>query len=450
MSVEHWMIFGTFAQQDYFEYPKPGTYDGVVINANMAAYAPMGLGAFLLEKTRDANYVIDPLTHAFQHDPSAVTNREGELKSSVRSLAQAYGEPMASSAGKRPILPRDFRNEQTFEEFVHHCISFQLEQVSQAMSESDAAKYLEPEEAAKRPYAVIAPYFFMTESAYDRWLPLNAEATRIASEAPDRENTKLFASIVLGQGVLESEQARKKLVKTYDALPVDGYFIWVDDLDETSASGSELLALVELARDLRSRKLEVINLHGGYFSVLAGSQLGGGALTGVAHGPEFGEHRGVVPVGGGIPIARYYVPRLHARIRYRDTLAMFKGTNWLGSAKAFHDNVCDCRVCRDVLGGHAERFTQFGRSNVKNVRRRGGVVRIDFPTKETQVLCLTHYLQRKLAEYKAASELEAEALADELDQSYHDYKHVAGLEGVGHLRVWLKVFGRDVERREDE
>ena len=81
MSVDHWMTFGTFAEQRYFIYPSPDTYTGVIINANMVAHAPSGLAAFLLEKTRkDFPYIIDPLTHAFQHDVSILLDDKGSNK----------------------------------------------------------------------------------------------------------------------------------------------------------------------------------------------------------------------------------------------------------------------------------------------------------------------------------------------------------------------------------
>src|SRR3972149_11265878 len=104
---DHWMQFGTFAQKDYFEFPETGTYKGVIINGNMAAHAPAGLAAFLLEKTQSTSYIIDPLTHAFQHDPEVVKNNEGEPKASVRTLADAYGKPVCSSVGSAPLLPDD-------------------------------------------------------------------------------------------------------------------------------------------------------------------------------------------------------------------------------------------------------------------------------------------------------------------------------------------------------
>ncbi len=52
MNIDHWMIFSTFAEQVYFIYPTIETYKGVIINGNMATYAPDGLAAFLLEKTK--------------------------------------------------------------------------------------------------------------------------------------------------------------------------------------------------------------------------------------------------------------------------------------------------------------------------------------------------------------------------------------------------------------
>ena len=111
MSASNWMRFSTFAEQRYFEYPERGSYSGVVINANMVCHAPAGLAGFLLEKTAGTPYLVDPLTHAFQHDPEAVTDSEGKPKSSVQSLADVYGEPVASHVGRTPLLPSHLRDE---------------------------------------------------------------------------------------------------------------------------------------------------------------------------------------------------------------------------------------------------------------------------------------------------------------------------------------------------
>lgn len=440
MSVDHWMLFGTFAQKNFFEYPAVGTYQGTLINANMAAHAPAGLAAFLLEKTAQATYIIDPLTHAFQHDPDAVTNDEGEVKSSVRSVADAYGEPLVSRVGAKPVLPSAFNNKGILKGFTQRRINFQCEQLTSFMRESDATKYLEKDEVEAHPYAVVAPYFFMTETTLDDWLPVNVDCATHAAEVHCDEPSKVFASVVIDQGILLDGSLIDRVTRAYSAIErIDGFLIWIDDFEEQSASSSTLRALLKLGRGLRRHDREVINKHGGYFSVLAAGAPGNSALTGVTHAPEFGEYRGVVPVGGGIPIARYYIPDLHARVRYRDTLRMLVAKGWLDSADAFHANVCDCDECKATLDGNPANFVGFGEANTKSVKRRGGLVRIAFPTKAARDRCLRHYLQRKNREYKAAESASSKVLLDNLLAGVEKYEDVGGLDGVKHLRLWHRV-----------
>ena len=113
MSIDHWMMFSTFAEQNRFEFPSPGTYTGVIINGNMAAHAPNGLAGFLLTKTVERKYIIDPLTHAFQHRPDMVCtkNTDGERvpKRALKALADILGEPISSSLGVRSIVPDDLK-----------------------------------------------------------------------------------------------------------------------------------------------------------------------------------------------------------------------------------------------------------------------------------------------------------------------------------------------------
>ncbi len=439
MSIEHWMIFGTFAEQRHFEYPTKGTYDGVVINANMAAHAPAGLAAFLIERTAGVKYVIDPLTHAFQHNRDAILNKEGEPRSSIKRLADWYGEPVASRVGRMPVSPGHFEDDGLLRDFVQRCLDFQASQLKRQMEESKAAKYLDGDEEF-HPYALIAPYFYLTESTLDEWLPQNVRAAKLACDLNDRSHSRRFASVVVSQGVVTSGTSREKLIRAYADIDLDGFLLWVDALDEQHASSAELRGLVEVARGLRKQDTrEVINLHGGYFSILAGGALGEGAMSGVAHGPEFGEHREVVPVGGGIPIARYYIPDLHLRVRYRDALRMFSSAGWLASAAQFHKQVCDCDKCKDVVAGDPANFQLFGKGTVKSVRRRHGVVRIEFATMETKLRCLCHYLQRKRREYLAADSLSRDALLQNLRNGVVKFEEVGGLDAVAHLRLWEMV-----------
>ena len=435
------MLFGTFAQKNYFEYPATGTYEGVIINANMAAHAPAGLAGFLLEKTASTRYIIDPLTHAFQHDPEVVTNDNGEPKSSVMSLAQAYGEPVVSCVGCKPLLPDHLQDQRMLEGFVERCLAFQCEQLTKYMKESDAAKYLESDEVEVHPYAVIAPYFYLTENTITDWFRINVKAAEHAVKIYKGKASKVFASVVISQGLLVNTERQNEIANAFKDIELDGFLLWVDNFDELAASCVELRALLDFGHKLRGeQKKELINLHGSYFSILGAGILGKEAFSGVTHAPEFGEFRGVVPVGGGIPIARYYIPELHARIRYRDALRMFRAKKWLDSADTFIENICNCTECKNTLSQNPNNFVLFGESNIKNINRRGGIVRIDFPTTAAKERCLKHYLQRKKREFDAASNSNSETLLQNLLAGYEKYKDVAGLDGVDHLRSWYNVF----------
>lgn len=156
-----------------------------------------------------------------------------------------------------------------------------------------------------------------------------------------------------------------------------------------------------------------------------------------------GDLRTGTAAGGGIPISRYYVPKLHARIRYRDAAAMFTQLGALESAKVFHGRVCNCAQCKATLNGNAANFTEFGKGTIKNVRRKHGIVRIQFPTAEAKLICLRHYLQRKNREYIGASEIDRSGLLNNLKAGEIEYRSVAGPTGVSHLKTWRTVFGDD-------
>jgi hypothetical protein len=442
MPIDHWMLFGTFAEQRYFVYPTSDTYRGVIINANMVAHAPDGLAAFLLERT-NLTYLIDPLTHAFQHNPSFVLGPDGEAKSSIRTLAEEYdpnSKHLQQLVGKKPLLPRHLSDRQILQSFVDDCIRFQRQELVDAMRNADAAKYVLFDDPKLSPHALIAPYFYLTEGTYADWLQLEIECCRMARVLAPKE--RLYAGIVVSRGLLNDESKRNEIVAAMLATPVDGFVVWVDDFDEQQSGEAELRDFLSLAEALRANKTrDVVNLHGGYFSILAAGNAGGSVLSGVTHAPEFGEYRSVVPVGGGIPMARYYVPELHARVRFREALRLFQLMGWLKDAATFHANVCDCSVCVETLNGDPANFVLFGKGNVKEVRRGTGVVRIDFPTGETKIRCLQHYLQRKRREYKASAGAPRNDLLGELRQGYTRYEDYLG-DGVAYLRSWSDVFER--------
>lgn len=441
MSIEHWMMFSTFAEQRHFIHPSKDTYTGVVLNGNMVAHAPDGLGAFLLEKTEKQCYIIDPITHAFQHDPYFINDDEGSPKSSIKALADAYGKPVKDIVGSRPLLPSDLNDDGVLREFVDCCLTFQDKTLAEVMAGNDSIKYFVGlTEDKLRPVALVSPYFYLTETTYNDWIDVMCRAGTCAKKL--KTDARIYTSVVVSQGVILDETISREIASRLINVGFDGFLLWVDNLDELSAGGAELSGLLRLARLLRNGdRLPVINLHGGYFSIMAAGTLGRQAFSGVTHAPEFGEYRSVVPVGGGIPIARYYIPQIHARVRYRDALRFLNSKGWLSDAATFHREVCNCPACQDVIGGNAANFTLYGEDTIKEVRRGRGLVRIGYPTSATKLRCLRHYLYRKAAEYSFAAD-SAEPIIEDLQHGVDELKSVMGLDGVSHLILWQKVLGR--------
>lgn len=441
MNIEHWMMFSTFAEQDFFTFPNSKTYSGCLINANMAAHAPAGLAAFLIEKTAGLKYVIDPLTHAFQHEPSCITDSKDQVKKAIRFIADTYGSIISTKAGISPIYPKDFLDTTAFQIFVENCMNFQRTILYNAVEKNDSAKYLENLELsiAKNPYAIIAPYFYMTSTTINDWLPINLKSIEL-SKSYCPSGTKLFAELVLHQNILIGESNIDSLIKEYSNLKVDGFFIWIDELDEHNCNPDILKGFSKLAKGLRGKgQREVINIHGGYFSILLAGIAGNNMFTGVSHGPEYGENRAVIPVGGGIPTSRYYIPQLHNRIKYREALRVLQTKGFLADSQVFHQQVCNCQMCRDVLNGDTANFPLFGESIIKNIPRSDGFVRRQFPTSEAKERCLKHYLLKKLEEYKYSENTPKKDILDDLTKSYNMYCEVMALNEVSHLRVWNEI-----------
>ena len=178
--IEHWMSFSTFAEQRYFVYPDEKTYEGVLITGNMACHAPSALATFLLERAPGIPYIIDPVTHAFQHDPTAILSPStGKVKSSIEKLADSLGGKISEMVGKESISPKHLRGQE--EELVENCLQFQKTKLSNEMKKAEVLKYYTPDNLS--PYALVSPYFYMNETTVDSWLELNRKCAELSASA---------------------------------------------------------------------------------------------------------------------------------------------------------------------------------------------------------------------------------------------------------------------------
>jgi len=385
------------------------------------------------------------LTHAFQHNPTHIKsinkNGDEEVKKSIRKLVNDYYQsPIIEILGKHPLRPSDLSNNQTLKkDFVKRCIDFQNNILSKPIKDNDTIKYFEGlSDTELKPYAIVPPYFYLDEINIDDWLPLNIDLANIATTDYHDNCNRIFCSIVLSQDILLDEKLIQRIAHVYSNLKIDGLLIWVDNFNEQQAEKVKLHSLLKLVKLLKERKsdLEIINLHGGYFSILA---AGKNLFTGISHGPEFGEYRSVVPVGGGIPIAKYYIPDLHNRVKYKDAQNIFYSLDYLNDIKKFYENVCFCSECKEVLLNDPANFTIYGDSNIKLVHTKYGATRREYPKTETKKHCLKHYLNIKNKEYTDVEKSDFNGLLNGLIEGYDKYSKNLDNSEIGYLKRWEEV-----------
>ncbi len=435
--VKHFLRYGTHAESRYFlESELVDNYEGVVFNGNMVAMTRSAIAGFITS-LKNKPFIVDPQTHAFQHDVFYV-GQEGDdgtvvPKRSIQKLAEAFGDPVASKVGKSSVLPEDFANAKIRADFCKHVVQFQLgirDQIEKRPEWSYVSYAIEKkkiDEDVLSPAGVVPPYFYMTENTLDEWLNLNCEFVKIA--AAEFDDQQILAQLVISKQVVLNRSLRKKIIDAYSSLNCAAILIWIDDFDETKVGEDLLKGFRDLAHGLSSSK-KVINLYGGYFSILLTKM---NMLHGVSHGLEYGESRAVIPVGGGIPMAKYYFYPLHIRLRYPDFVRIIKLKGLIGKESVFKANVCECDVCE---GGKIEKF---GVTKPVKFKRGEQVITLNYPTPETKDFSLRHYLWSKKKEFETVASRNKTTLASELEASFDAHKSVMGLDPIYYLKNWKKL-----------
>jgi len=444
----HLVRYGTAADQKYLLGDFLGTYDHLVINANMVAHMPSALASLVTQKMQRKPFFIDPQTHAFQHGTSYLeSSTTGEIKRSIRDLVQAYGAPVEEAVLERgeAILPADFATDDLQDAFCERVLDFQESRLRAEVKDSDVSKYYEflEEEGiaddlgAVRPSLLVAPYFYLDARNAGRWLPVNqALAARTITKGVDR-GLPVAVQVVISRDVLATSRVLETVVNYYSRVAPAAFLVWVSDMAEDDASEDVLTGFIYLVRALGA-SAPVINLYGGYFSVALMQTGKVPELAAVTHSLEYGESRDVVPVGGGIPVAKFYLPNIHSRLATRDALRAIRVLGGFASRETFLNTICPCAECQSIMGNDPERdFATYGVTVTKAVRGRGGrLIAREYPTSKTKDHCVRHYMWAKEREYREA--VSAANLATALRDAYSRLARVLP-DSVAHCEVWANI-----------
>ena len=435
-NIIHFLRYGTHSEKDFFLGDFENYSDGVIVNGNMVAYTPKAMSAFVL--TLKKPFFIDPQTHIFQHNSDYLTNKNGSVKQSIKNLAKQYGEITESSIeNKTPLSVEEFNNETKRKEFVKNVIDFQsstLKNIISSGSESDYVNFAleDPQNGLSldniTPKGIIAPYFYLN-STDEKYLDLNKQFVVDALEIYKGKESLVITEIVITKNLLMDSIFKEKLVEVYGGLSNKTIFLWIDDFDETDVSKELLDNFKDFIVKLTSKDKSVVNLYGGYFSVLLTKIEGG--LKSVCHGMEYGESRKVVPVGGGLPKAKYYFYPLHKRLAAEDFGRILStNSNWLKGSKdpEFKREICSCIKC--------ENLDQFTETQTYVVKSKNGTRKGETSTSAAKQHSLEHYLNNKKREFEFVKNNTIVFLIEDLKNSNTKYSTSMANDSK-HLSKWI-------------
>ena len=431
---KHVVLFGTFNENKYFLGDYRDKFDLVGFNANIVAHAPDGAAAFISRLTNKA-FFIDPQTHAFQQPIHTIMRKKDgqwELKKSIVTLADHYGSIIRENVGSNQIKAGSLKNNEIFE-ICSNTLSFQRNLIQESAENLDVKEFLEFSQVELRPSFFIAPYFYMEPDKLAEELEDNINFIAESRNSLDKDNSpsnkSLFAEIILHQEILYDVNSTDKILKKYTHCDADGFLVWIDDFSEVSVSGSALKKYKEFLYELGKKGRPIIALHGSYYSIALSGEKG--LLAGVGHGIEYGESRPIVPVGGGVPLAKFYFPKFHKRIDYSpDAEDILKEKEWHLNPRMYFDNVCSCEMCKKIIQKDVEQnFHEYGKT--KKSEKNGKL----YPTPEAMDKSRKHYLNTKINEYHRCRSVSISGIISEIQNS-HTIAEKISSHPFTHLQRW--------------
>lgn len=452
--ILHIVRYGTSADQKYISGNFKDHYNVLALNANAVVHTPAAIAKFISEKIPGKDYFIDPMTHAFQHKIDHIQKKDtkekknnSEIKSSISKLVEQFGDPVSSKvAAKASIKPADITSH--IKSFCKNVSEFQLNYLSRFYKTKETEKYIKFLEkkgmglSLREPKFIIAPYFYLAPNAFSIWLQINIDCFyQVKKLYPSKE---VVMEIVLDRRILEHPY-RTDLINSLKSLTVKPDFIllWIDDHKEHEMPEDYLESYINFVNEL-GQVSPVINLFGSFFSVIVARTNIAPKLVGVGHGPEYGESRGVVPVGGGIPVSKFYLPSLHRRLNFRDAVSAIQSLGCFKSKDKFFNVICDCLQCSTTIKVSPEKdFEHYGKTNKKEVKTKTGSVTKAYPTSGSKDLCVRHYMHTKKREYTSADYLDVQAICKELDNMGSKLDDALG-DLTSHCGTWKNVFKKFV------
>ncbi len=394
------------------------TFDAVIFNATIVAYSGASVSDII--SIHMNKYIIDPQTYILQHDSKAFMSSNGKIKASVLKYLEELPQKVRDTIvnERRALSTSDINS--CLEELVEKVYKFQVEYISRFIQKKDYGKYLEfvqEEENSEREYSpqfIIAPYFRLKNEysniEIEEWLSINRSSLELFTNKYRMSNFPIAAQLLIDKNALCNLDFNL-LQKQYDLPDYDYVFIWVDNFSPLTANKNEQLAFKALMQVFKNLNKRIIMAYGGFDSILLCHKELSTRLYGVAQSVGYGESRNITPVGGGLPVNKYYFYPTHERLVFGDVSNILSSNGFFGgdrgqAATRFYDEICDCEQCKQIIKNDINNFNRYNESvpyawkdDIKRNR----------PTTEASFIATRHFMCCKQKEWE---EIENSSLED--------------------------------------
>lgn len=414
------------------------SFDSVIFNATIVAHS--GSAVADLVSVHKNEYIIDPQTHILQHNIMAIMAKDKKtdqyhIKSSVKKYLKKLPDLVMNivEGENRPLRIQEI--DSIADELAAKVYEFETEYVHLFIKKKEYDKYLQYAGVGPKPKVVIAPYFMlkkdMEQSVLGEYLALNKKCLEkfIAHQKEKEKQYPVAAQLVLDREVLKKMNWEQVIQEYYNCAGYEYIFLWISEFSSFECSLEEKKQLYRLLKILNRLDKKPLMAYGGYDAILLTQSQMSARLYGVAQSVGYGEERNVTPVGGGIPVNKYYFYPLHRRMRFDEALYLLMEYEYFSEQKSkrehaedYYAEICDCEQCKEIIGDDIDNFKIYNESTPYTIEGKHGKIKRNRPTTEASLAAACHFLFCKNREWEQVQSRKKEELIQELLSNCRKYQ----------------------------
>ncbi len=418
-------------------------FSAIIFNATIVAYSRSAVADIV--SVHKNKYIIDPQTHIFQQDIKNIQTQNKSGTITIKKSVLVYLDELPAVL-KNKYIHADGRLsasviEEHIDDLVDSVYHFETEYVNKYVKSKEYDKYLAFAQIGPKIEAVIAPYFMIkssyTKDEIDGWISLNVES---AQKFLEKNNNAypMGVQIVIDKEVLLRPNFVDSLCRAYKDVKAEFVFIWIDDFNLFEVTNAHRVAFKKLLECFTLLNMKPIMAYGGYDAIMLCHRDLTYRMYGVAQSVGYGENRAVTPVGGGIPVNKYYFYPLHRRLKMVDVIRILNREKFWNkdpqkASELFYSMVCSCKQCKNIIRNNIKNFNLYNDSTAYTLTN--GIKR-NRPTFQATLFAARHFMYSKIREWKSLEEMSFEELKEELKRNYQRYAP----EDFQTINEWCKIY----------